>query len=68
MAKRRLTKQQKRRIDQNISDRSDITEFKQSDFKQGLVISHFGQELEIETNEKEIIRLFQRQNLGFLSS
>lgn len=64
MAKRRLTKQQKRRIDQNISDRSDITEFKQSDFKQGLVISHFGQELEIETNEKEIIRLFQRQNLG----
>lgn len=77
MAKRRLTKQQRVRISANQQNESaePITGSGQAAALKGLVISHFGQQLEVEPLEElgdsdgstsETIRCFQRTNLPSL--
>ncbi len=69
MAKRKLTKQQQVRISANqlTESSSSSSEGDDNTVLQGLVISHFGQQLEIEPLEgslqNQTVRCFQRANL-----
>lgn len=71
---RRLTRRQKWRIEkiqeeraQRVNDKTESIEA--SDLgpeEEGLVISHFGQTLDIERQDKTLVRCFARQNIGAL--
>lgn len=60
MAKRRLNKQQTRRIHEQAQARRDNAE--QSDLKQGLVVAHYGSEVDIDS-DGERVRCHMRANL-----
>ncbi|TNF70077.1 MAG: small ribosomal subunit biogenesis GTPase RsgA [Gammaproteobacteria bacterium] len=61
VAKKKLTKQQKRRIDQNIQRQLLDDNLPQH---KGRVISNFNETVDVETYTGEIIRCFQKRNLG----
>lgn len=63
MAKRRLTKQQRNRIQNH---QQQLAESELGLEQQGLVTAHFGQQLVIEAQDGTINRCFSRQNLGGL--
>ncbi|NVJ62159.1 MAG: small ribosomal subunit biogenesis GTPase RsgA [Gammaproteobacteria bacterium] len=68
MAKRqKLTLQQKRRLaerQQKKLETDDIDESGLSEAKQGLVISRFGEQVDVVDENKNIFRVYLRQNLG----
>ncbi|MFK7865715.1 MAG: small ribosomal subunit biogenesis GTPase RsgA [Pseudohongiellaceae bacterium] len=73
MVKRKLTKQQRVRISANQQNESEAREMEGGDTlsRKGLVISHFGQQLEVEPlsgshTSRSTIRCFQRTNLPSL--
>ncbi|MCF6768445.1 small ribosomal subunit biogenesis GTPase RsgA [Thiotrichales bacterium 19S11-10] len=62
MAKKRLTKQQQQRINNNIERLIDDD----TPSQRGLVISNFNETLDVESNDGKIIRCFQKRNLGYI--
>lgn len=62
MAKRKLSQQQQRRIRENQNKKLSYLDL--SNTKKGLVISHFGKQLIIETDSGELLQCKIRQNLG----
>lgn len=78
MSKRKLTRQQQFRIDKIQQERRDRAKKKHDkieaklasgqlgDAQEGLVIAHFGATIDVETDEKEIVRCHVRSNLPAL--
>jgi ribosome biogenesis GTPase len=68
MAKRRLTKQQSRRIEQNITNRQQqnqsLHEKSLGPEQAGLIISHHGKTLIVENTDGNRFRCSSRQNIG----
>ena len=71
MSKRRLTDQQRRRINtlqqQRITKRHQAIHFKEGRLgleQSGLIIANLGQQLELEADQGKVYRCFIRQNLG----
>lgn len=65
MAKRRLTEQQKRRISSNKQNLSETDKnSNDNNIFDGLVVSHYGKKIIVETDDKKQVHCKIRQNLG----
>ncbi len=64
MAKSRLTKQQSRRIKENLTNRQNKSSPDNHDQHDGLVVAHHGKKLIVEDNQQQRVQCTARRNIG----